>query len=266
MDTAINDDRTAVRQAIRTVLAANCACDERDFLSDGVTIVEAGRRPGRMRFPIPSKPLAIATMGAGVVISAHADYLPWLRATLGNMPRDMIFSAAIISDLARTVTRDELDFRGPDLKYTCARCDLCPVTTPESIRIELVAANQIDDLYQYPGFGYALSYRQDRANDPRPDMLATVATQGGEIFGIAGASADADDLWQIGVQVIESARGHGIGRALVGHLTQGVLDAGKIPYYTTAVSNIGSRAIAISLGYWPAWTEMYARDRRGEPP
>ena len=77
---------------------------------------------------------------------------------------------------------------------------------------------------------------------------------------MAGASADSDDLWQIGVEVVEAARGSGIGRALVGRLIEGILDRGRIPYYTTVVSNLRSRSVAISLGYWPAWTELYARD------
>jgi hypothetical protein len=37
-----------------------------------------------------------------------------------------------------------------------------------------------------------------------------------------------------------------------------VLAAGRVPCYSTAVSNIASRSLAIRLGYWPAWTELYA--------
>jgi beta-phosphoglucomutase-like phosphatase (HAD superfamily) len=62
------------------------------------------------------------------------------------------------------------------------------------------------------------------------------------------------------VRYVEAARGAGIGRALVGRLTEAVLDAGRVPYYSTAVSNLRSRAVALGLGYWPAWTELYARD------
>ena len=68
-------------------------------------------------------------------------------------------------------------------------------------------------------------------------------------------------MWQIGVDVVETARGGGIGRALVSRLTALILDSGRVPYYSTAVSNIRSRAVALSLGYWPAWTELYVRDR-----
>jgi hypothetical protein len=47
----------------------------------------------------------------------------------------------------------------------------------------------------------------------------------------------------------------------VSRLTELILDGGRVPYYSTAVSNIRSCAVALSLGYWPAWTELYVRDR-----
>jgi GNAT superfamily N-acetyltransferase len=147
---------------------------------------------------------------------------------------------------------------GPDLKYACSHSDFCPAAVPTDIEIALVEGDDIVDLYTFQGFGAALAYRTDT---PRPDVMATVARRAGEVVGIAGASADCETMWQIGVEVVEGARGQGIGRALVGRLTEGILGQGKIPYYTTAVSNIRSRTVAISLGYWPAWTELYARDR-----
>lgn len=79
----------------------------------------------------------------------------------------------------------------------------------------------------------------------------------------AGVKADSDAMWQIGVDVIAPEHGRGVGRALVGRLTELILDRGKIPYYSPAASNIRSRTVATSLGYWPAWTELYARDRQG---
>ena len=55
--------------------------------------------------------------------------------------------------------------------------------------------------------------------------------------------------------------GGGIGRALVGRLTAAVFDRGRVPYYSTTVANLRSRDLAIGVGYWPAWTDLYARDR-----
>jgi GNAT superfamily N-acetyltransferase len=255
---AENGDRRAALQAIRTVLAADCACTEQDFLADGVVVTHAQELAGRRRFPLPARPLLVFTMGAGVVLSAHAERAAWLQTNLGHLDRDTIFSAPAIALLAQHITRDQQDLAGPDLKYACSQNDFRPAVVPDHVAITLVEGDDVRDLYRYQDFEEALHYRTDH---PRPDMAATVASRGGEIVGIAGAKADCELMWQIGVDVVASARGYGIGRALVSRLTAIILYSGRIPYYSTAVSNIRSRAVALSLGYWPAWTELYARDR-----
>jgi predicted GNAT family acetyltransferase len=53
-------------------------------------------------------------------------------------------------------------------------------------------------------------------------------------------------------------RGRGIGKALVSHLTAAVLAEGSVPYYSTKVSNVPSSNVALGVGYWLAWTEVYA--------
>ncbi len=251
-------DRRAVLPAIRAVLAANCACAERDFVGEGVVVTRAEERPGRLRFPFPTMPLLAVTMGAGVVVSCHPERAAWLRANLGQHRRDAVFAAATIGQLARYIEPDGQYLAGPDLKYACSSGEFRPAAVPRGSEVTLVEGDAIAGLYRYRGFETALSYWPGGA---RPDVLATVATRGGEVVGIAGASADGETLWQIGVEVVAAARGGGIGRALVGRLTEGILGRGRIPYYSTAVSNIRSRAVALSLGYWPAWTELYARDR-----
>jgi GNAT superfamily N-acetyltransferase len=253
-----NDTRRAVREATRAVLAASCACAEHDFLADGLVIARAEERAGRLRFPVPSRPFQAVTFGAGVVVSCDPQRFAWVRANLGPLGRDALFSAKTIGLLTRFLARGGQDLIGPVPRYACSRDDLRPAPIPVGIAITRVARENIADLHRHQGFGNALGYRPD---SPRPDMLATVAHRAGEIVGIAGASADSDALWQVGVDVVAAARGAGIGRALVRQLTEAILDAGAIPYYSTTVANIPSRALARSLGYWPAWTDMYAQDR-----
>ena len=146
----------------------------------------------------------------------------------------------------------------PILRYACSRGTFRQAPVPADIEIAVVERAEIPALYRHSGFANALSYRADH---PRPDMLATVARRGGAVVGIAAASADGDLLWQIGVEVVATERGRGIGRTLVGRLTEAVLDHGRVPYYSTTVANLHSRDLAIGLGYWPAWTDLYARDR-----
>jgi GNAT superfamily N-acetyltransferase len=247
---------------VRAALAADCACDEAAFLTDGNTLVEAAERLGRRRFPIACKPLLIVSFGAGVVVSAHPDRLPALRSLVGSRSRDEVFGAATIAELAGLVAADGQVLLGPQLKHVCAEVDLRPVPTPDGVAIRLVEGADVSILQRYRGFSRAIAYR---VGSSRPDVGAALAVRAGEVVGIAGASADCDDLWQIGIEVAPDDRGQGIGRALVGELTRWVLEQGRVPYYSTTVANIDSRALAAGVGYRPAWVELYAVDPAAEP-
>jgi len=89
----------------------------------------------------------------------------------------------------------------------------------------------------------------------RPDMLAVAACDGGEIIGMAGASADTEVLWQIRIDVNSEYRGQGIGTGLVALLRKEIEARGKIPYYGTSLSNLPSWGIALRCGFRPAWVE-----------
>jgi GNAT superfamily N-acetyltransferase len=275
-------DWPATLTAIRTVLATDLACPEPALSDDGVTVVVARQLPGRRRFPPPSRALGVVTMGAGVVVSCHPSRLAWARATLAGQPRDAIFAGPLIARLARYVGYEGQDLRGPTLNYACAADIFHPADMPPGVTLTLLEGAAIAELYQMPGFGHALGYRIDH---PRPDMVAAVATltqdlnpessplpaegtavlSPSTIIGVAGASADSDTLWQIGVDVLPGHQGQGIGRALVSQVTAALLARGIVPHYATAIANLRSGALALSLGYRLAWVELYAHDRPFAP-
>ena len=87
-----NSDHRAALQAIRDVLAADCACAPHDFLAGGLVMTSAVEQAGRRRFPFPAKPLWVFSMGAGVVVSCSSERMAWIRANLGSLGRDAIFA------------------------------------------------------------------------------------------------------------------------------------------------------------------------------
>lgn len=95
--------------------------------------------------------------------------------------------------------------------------------------------------------------------DPhRPDELAAVARVRGEIVGMAAASRDCASMWQIGVQVAEHARGHGLATALVAQLSDALLARGVVPFYGTSPGHVISQRVAVGAGFLPAWGEIYS--------
>ena len=250
--------RAATREVVRSVLAADCACPASAFVEDGLFVTTAEERPGRRRYPRWAKPLGVVTMGRGVVVSCHPTWIAWLQETLGNRSRETIFSAPTITELARFVAQEGEVLLGPALSHVCAHEAFRPAVDPAGVIFSVVEGKDVFDLYQHFDYEDALSYEPDY---PRPDVAAAVARRAGRIIGIAGMSADSDALWQIGIVVVAEERGAGIGRALVGRLTEYAFRRNRVPFYTADVGNVRSHALAASLGYWPAWVELFARER-----
>jgi GNAT superfamily N-acetyltransferase len=236
------------------VLAATYACDDADFLQDGNIFTTLEERPGRIRRPL--RKLLIGTMGDGVVVCCDPAWEEWLRPLLADCTRDTAFWPDVVARIVPHVPED-LQLRGPALMHACDRESFRPAPGVED-EITILHDREIPDLYRYPGFDDALTYGAD---EPITDRIAAVAWQGGEVVGMAGASDDAETMWQIGVNVAPTHQGRGVGQALVSRLTEEVLRAGVLPYYSTTTTNVRSRAVAASLGYWPAWTELYVRKR-----
>ena len=93
------------------------------------------------------------------------------------------------------------------------------------------------------------------------DVLCVGAYDGGGLVGLAGCSADADEMWQIGIDVLPAYRRKGIASALTSRLALETVERGKVPFYCTAWSNIRSARNAIKSGFVPAWVEMTVKPR-----
>ena len=91
-----------------------------------------------------------------------------------------------------------------------------------------------------------------------PDMLAVCAVENGKILGLAGATKDCENLWQIGVNVTQEGRGKGVGSYVVTLLKERVLEEGKVPFYSTVESHIKSQKVAIRSGFEPIFYEIFS--------
>ena len=91
------------------------------------------------------------------------------------------------------------------------------------------------------------------------DVLGVGAYDGDKLIGLAGCSADCEDMWQIGVDVLPDYRRQGIASGITSRLAKEILNRGKVPFYCSAWSNIRSVRNAIKSGFIPAWVEMTAK-------
>ena len=88
------------------------------------------------------------------------------------------------------------------------------------------------------------------------DVLGVGAYDNERLIGFAACSADCDEMWQIGVDVLPEYREKGIASALTSRLAREILNRGKVPFYCSAWSNIPSARNAVRSGFIPAWVEM----------
>lgn len=91
------------------------------------------------------------------------------------------------------------------------------------------------------------------------DVLGVGAYDSGRLVGLAGCSADCEDMWQIGVDVLPDYRRQGIANALTSRLARETLAREKVPFYCSAWSNIRSVRNAVKSGFIPAWVEMTSK-------
>lgn len=123
-------------------------------------------------------------------------------------------------------------------------------------KTNLLTQKDFADLYK-PEWSNALCEKRKEL-----DILGVGAYDNGKPIGLAACSADCDDMWQIGVDVLPNYRRQGIATVLTSNLALEILKRGKVPFYCTAWSNIKSVRNAIESGFRPSWVEMTAKSSK----
>lgn len=248
-------DAGTVFARVARVLARDFACDAAYFDRDGVHVDIARDVVGRRRRRPSTAVLDIATMGRGVVVTCSAERLAWVRATLGAMGRDDVFSPLGVWLVHEYLSQEGQALHGPHLNHVCSKEALLAIDPPRGVAVELVTLDGIAELFAEPDFRFSFVYDPHSAH---PHVLATAARVEGHLVGVAAASADCEELWQLGVEIVPEWQGLGLGKALVSRLAAAVHDAGRLPFYATSVGHIRSVSVATSIGFRLTWVEMSA--------
>lgn len=234
-------------------VATDLGCSPSDFVRVENTLVTPVLAEGRRRFLREKDFFRIACFGRGAVVAAHGDIAGWCRGFIAGCEGTRCFDSEGIYQI-----NEELAKHGMRLGYFSEYYLPDPITRRVSLpelEVRWYEMDEIPALYVDDRFHCALMYSVEGL---RRDVLAVAALDGGVVVGIAAASDDSAEFWQVGVDVIPECRGRGIATGLVSSLTDEILRRGKVPYYGTWWSNIASGKVALGSGFQPVWVEMSA--------
>lgn len=232
-------------------LALDYNCQLTDFKKEGNTITENKLLEGRRVYDSDGCLLKIITIGGRAIISTDDKMRPWLEEKILKRDASWLFDFPNL----RAIDNKLRDFGH--------QIDQVPqFFLPDSVTNDIKPITKIkwferEDILQFQG-----DSRFDEAfifDDNCPDVLGVAAFDGDTIIGMAGASKDSKNLYQVGINVMPKYTGKGIGTNLIALLKQELLDRGKVPFYRTSISHIVSKNIAISAGFFPAWAELNSR-------
>lgn len=238
---------------LKEQLAVDLNCSDADFDKNENTVKILCQNNSRRRNLEDDLFMFMACFGKGSVVAVREEMKEFMSRYLEKMAGFRCF------DMPLNALENELKKYGAIISeieefYLLDNSRICQTNT--GFDIEILEGVAIEKLYQDHRFHMALGYCQEKEHR---DMLAVVAYEGREIVGVAGASNDTDQIWQIGIDVVPEKRKHHAATDIVRIISNEILKRGKIPYYGTAWSNIASKRVAINAGYKPAWVEMKAK-------
>ena len=231
--------------------ALDYGCLPEDFLKKENTVTiskDSGKQRVYLKLPLAC---SMVTYGNGIVAQASPEAYDIVRDYIKSYPPEHCFETPHLHviDNALSEIGYKICFMAeyflPDIQKI-ARLD-CDYST------KVLYPHDFEKLYTNE-WSNALCEKRKHL-----DMIAVGAYDGDRLIGLAGASADCDTMWQIGIDVLPEYRQKGIASALTSQLTFEVIERGKVPFYCAAWCNIKSVRNAIRCGYRPAWTEVSAK-------
>lgn len=225
------------------------------FFTDEITVTQAADLPGRRHY-VPGAPFfEMVTLGSGAVITADPKLHPALRKWAQDRTGHWLFEHPNLMEIVPL-----LNSCGYELFQTLhlylPKGGIAPAPLPEGFRLEWLAREALQAFPERADWPNALQGEEDGS---RPDVIALAAYDGDTLAALAGASADCETMWQIGVDTLPAYRGKGLGTTIVKTLAAKIMESGKLPFYNTSLSNLHSQNIAVSCGFFPAAVELAAR-------
>ena len=232
--------------------AIDCNCKPEDFLRTENVVTQSCSHPKARRYlPLPFS-CDLVSYGSNIVAQISAETEAAVREYLAFCDVSHAFETPAIHVLDELLAPFSLkvcfmaEYFLPDVDV------LKPLSCPYEMK--LLYPSDFKDLY-LPQWSDALCEQRKEL-----DVLGIGAYDHGNLIGLAACSADCENMYQIGVNVLPEYRRRGVASALTSHLALEILKLDKVPFYCAAWCNLRSVGNAIKCGFRPAWVELTARE------
>ncbi len=240
--------KTALEQS-----GVDAGCDPADFQKTENVIVLSKSHPDARRYLELPFDCNLISYGSNIVASVSAECKEIVGDYISRYPAEHCFETPNL-----LVLNDALEEKGLQVCFM-AEYFLPDVNLVKPLHcgyeLRVLHPEDFADLYK-PEWSNALCEKRKHL-----DVLGVGAYHGETLVGFAGCSADCENMWQIGVDVLPEYRRQGIASAVTSCLAVEVMNRGKIPFYCAAWSNVKSVRNAIRCGFHPAWVELTAKPR-----
>lgn len=232
--------------------AYDCNCSPEDFLREEHVFTTSVKHPkARKYLPLPFE-CDLVSYGNNVVAQTSDRTREAVREYLSKYVVAHSFETPNVHVLDEMLLPYHLKVCFTAVYYLPDVDKLCEHPCPYEMRV--LHQEDFADLY-LPEWSNALCEKRREL-----DVLGVGAYDQGRLVGLAGCSADCEDMYQIGIDVLPEYRRQGIASALTSRLALEILKLEKVPFYCTAWCNLKSARNAVKCGFSPAWVELTARD------
>ena len=233
--------------------ALDLNCSPEDFLKTEPVLCEGCLGPGAKKYY--QEPIAcnFVSYGCNVVASSREEYRDIAEEYIRKFPFYHCFETPNLHWL-----NDRLEPLG---QRVCFMAEYF-LPRPEAVQalpcaypLRVLEPQDFSKLY-LPEWSNALCEKRKEL-----DVLAVGAYDGNTLIALAGCSADAEKMRQIGIDVLPTYRRQGVGAACVSRLALEILKRDLVPFYCAAWSTLPSVRTALKCGFFPAWAEMTVKPR-----
>lgn len=233
--------------------AYDAGCSAEDFHKKTNVIVESVENPLARRYLNLPLPCNLISYGNNIVASIQPEYRAIVNDYISKYAVEHCFETPnmhVLND-AFEKHRKRVCFMA---EYFLPDVELLR-ELPCKYEMRILSQEDFTDIY-LPEWSNALCESRKHL-----DVIGVGAYDDGKLIALAGASADCDKMWQIGVDVLPEYRRQGIASAITAKLALEILEKDIVPFYCCAWSNIKSARNAIRAGFKPAWVEMTVKPK-----